>query len=97
MIEEYTLYVHTEEKKCEAFKRLMGGGYEKITVEDIKKVLAVKSNPNNMFFLRLFGFCYFNDLINVISFNLDFSFLGKENIPFHFKQKKYITIPSYLC
>ena len=39
MIDEYKLYVHTEEKKCEAFKRLIGGGYEKISVKRLKKVL----------------------------------------------------------
>ena len=39
MIDEYKLYVHTEEKKCEVFKRLIGGGYEKTTVTELKKVL----------------------------------------------------------
>ena len=39
MIDEYKLYVHTEEKKCEVFKRLIGGGYEKTTVAELKKVL----------------------------------------------------------
>ena len=39
MIDEYKLYVYTEEKKCEVFKRLMGGGYEKISVKELKKVL----------------------------------------------------------
>ena len=40
MIDEYKLYAHTEEKKCEVFKRLIGGGYEKITVKALKKALG---------------------------------------------------------
>lgn len=40
MIDEYTLYVHTGEKKVEVFKRFLGGGgYEKITVNEFKKIL----------------------------------------------------------
>ena len=39
MIDEYKLYVHTEDKKCEVFKRLLGGGYEEISVKELKKVL----------------------------------------------------------
>ena len=39
MIDEYTLYVHTEEKKVKVFKRLVNGSFEKITIKELKKVL----------------------------------------------------------
>lgn len=39
MIDEYKLYMHTEVKMCEVFKRSLSGAYEKITVEERKKVL----------------------------------------------------------